>query len=99
MRKQCILLVFSMVASLVVWNSFGVLNGETFLAEEPMNEEVEFENSMGEEEESRNFEDPLVAFVHSVAEVEHEYASQQSFCYAFTIRTFYIEPEEYPPCC
>ena len=98
MRKKLLLLIFSLVASIIVWNAFDLGGGTNFLAEENLTEEVELEDPFGEEE-SEIFEEHFLTYSQNITEVEHDHASQQSFRYDFAVLTISLEPEEYPPCC
>lgn len=98
MRKNLVLLIFTMVAGIIVCNSFGWIGGGDFLAEESSSEQLEIENTIGEEE-VEDFEDHFLEYAQFIVEVQHDKASQKSFYYDFAIQTFCLEPEEYPPCC
>lgn len=99
MRKNWILLIFSIVTSIIVWDSLDFYLDDLDKIEEAYEEGIEYESSEGEEESEIEHFNSVELFANQGIPNISILAYATSFYYSFSINTICLEPEVNPPRC
>lgn len=99
MRQHWILFIFTILTSLIAWNSIEFSLTTEDRIKENLEEQIEYESSSQEEESENEHLNTIQVYFSRETRNMPIFVSSASFHYSFSINSHCKEPEVYPPRC